>query len=241
MTKREAKTAVSNLRKALKTLNSTQISHNATCELLAQSFGYRNWSAFSATLQEDAPGATAAIASEKYPLRNTGQFDFAKSGVLLQGLNFEELSGTLEDIQDCVSGVSSVTRDARGLVDVEYAGETEVNWDGQRTRLDEQGYRLWVSTGCSIFSETQCVLVPEDEAQALNTDDPSINLPVRSALIQALLEYLTEKKQLVNAREELTQDKCQFSAAVDNAEMAIGFSTIYPERLELLNRLKSLN
>lgn len=71
MTKQEAKSLVSGVRRELKALpprkddqpgyiNLEDLSHNKTAELIARAFGSKNWSAFNASLNDDAPAPTAA-------------------------------------------------------------------------------------------------------------------------------------------------------------------------------------
>src|SRR5690606_11327873 len=106
-TRGEAKKLASALRKALKTLEpGSQLSHSHACEAVAMAFGFKNWSAFSATLAEDAPASetsapTAPVMApaKKYPLSNLkGRFDFTDKGILVHGVSFEEPQGTVEDI-----------------------------------------------------------------------------------------------------------------------------------------------
>lgn len=239
MTKKQAKALVSGLKRTLKE-NGTTVSHSAAGELVAKSLGFRTWEAFQVTLLEDS-AQTEQTDPARYPLSNTGQFDFADEGVLLVGSSFLELAGTAEDIFDSVAAVIEVTRMKNGETDLVWGGETEVNWDSQKTRLDPRGFRIWIQAeSCEFISEDRCVLVPEDEAAAIDLEDPNIELKVRPALVQALVAYLQETAKVSDAIRELRADGTLMSLAVEEAEATIGFSAIYPERSALLKALQAL-
>jgi hypothetical protein len=239
MTKKQAKALVSGLKRTLKE-NGTTVSHSAAGELVAKSLGFRTWEAFQVTLLEDS-AHTDQTAPARYPLSNTGQFDFSDEGVLLVGSTFLELAGTAEDIFDSVAAVTEVTRMKNGETDLVYGGETDVNWDSQKTRLDPRGFRIWIQAeNCQFISEDRCVIVPEDEAAAIDLEDPNIELKVRPALVEALVTYLQETAKVIVAIRELLEDLALTSLTVDAAETMIGFSATHPERAELLKALQAL-
>jgi hypothetical protein len=224
MTHREAKKLVSGLRRELK----LGLSHTQTCELVARSLGATNWSTLSAGfIAEEKTGPASAL------LCNEGQFDFAPQGALISA-DFKPLLGTVEDIPACLSRVTAVSRNKAALA-VEWSG-TEVNWDDQKTRLDAQGLRQWFTVNGTIVSEAQCIVVPTNYAADLDENDPHIELDARPALVGALVKYL-KAHGLVNAvREELALD-LSGSETLEHAQQAIGFYTIYPERVLVQEQL----
>lgn len=239
MTKKQAKTLVSGLKRTLKD-NGTIVSHSAAGDLLAKSLGFRTWEAFQVTLLKDSPQAEEP-ALARYPLSNTGQFDFSDEGVFLVGATFLELVGTAEDIFDSVAAVTEVTRMKDGQADVAWEGSTDVNWDAQKTRLDPRGFRIWIQAeNYQFISEDRCIIVPEELAASIDFEDPHTELKVRPALVQALLTYLKEVSKVAEAISELQASPALTSLAVDAAESAIGFSALHPERAELLKALQAL-
>jgi hypothetical protein len=236
MTKKQAKALVSGLKRTLKE-NGTTVSHSAAGELVAKSLGFRTWEAFQVTLLEDST-QTEEMAPARYPLSNTGQFDFSDEGVPLVGISFLELAGTAEDIFDSIGGVTAVTRKKNGEMDLDWEGSTDVNWDSQKTRVDSRGFRIWIeAASCRFISEDRCVIVPEDEAAAIDLEDPNIDLKVRPALVQALVTYLQETAKVSGAIRELQDGRALMSLTVEEAETTIGFSTLHPEREALLKAL----
>ena len=139
MNEKQAKTLVSSLRRNLKDMDSTSMTHSQACELVAKSFGYRNWSTFRATFveSEPEPRSDAPALPNEYRLHNTGQFDFAKTGPMVHGYTFDSIQGTLEVIPNCLSYMTCVTREPSGELEVDFEGETKVNWDAQKPMLAE--------------------------------------------------------------------------------------------------------
>jgi hypothetical protein len=66
-----------------------------------------------------------------------------------------KIIGTVEDILGCTGQISGeVTQKPDGTFDFEYTGGTDVNWDGQETRADEKGERLFFDEDWDIFPES---------------------------------------------------------------------------------------
>lgn len=122
-----------------------------------------------------------------YPLVNDGLFDFEdtqEGGVPVSG-TFQLLEGTCERLRG-TAGVSSVRRDGATL-DLDYAGETFVNWNEQRT-VKRRGVRVWLDEDQNEYLESQLVLVPS----GAEGDVYGALLAVRVALVDAYLVYLTK-------------------------------------------------
>jgi hypothetical protein len=68
-----------------------------------------------------------------------------------------KIIATVEDILGCHTGIGGeVTQNPDGTFEFEYDDNgTEVNWDGQETRTNEKGERLFFDEDFDIFSESQ--------------------------------------------------------------------------------------
>ncbi len=241
-TKKQAKTLASSLRRALATQSNTEINHSGAQELIAKTFGFKNWSAFEASLSAQSAPASPVVdetAAAKYPLVNRGQFDFEDGEVVLTGAEFETVSGTLVDIRSCTAQATDARRLSDGTLDVEYAGETEINWDEVHSARDAAGFALWVREDGFIVSEAQCVLMSTDYEDGIGALDPEFDAPVRSALITAFITYLTETEVIARVIEELATDLTG-SLLISQAVKTLGFQITYPERVALLQQLRAL-
>lgn len=58
---------------------------------------------------------------------------------------------------ETVSGLAyaRVTRNAYGEVGIEYEGETEIWWDGQKTEEDHRGVKLYVDAAYNVVAEDE--------------------------------------------------------------------------------------
>lgn len=74
--------------------------------------------------------------------------------------NGKEITGTVDDIPGCEAGIvnEGVTRNADGEFVFDYSGDTEVNWDGQKTCRDERGKRLFYDEDGNVWPEDQLSL-----------------------------------------------------------------------------------
>lgn len=182
-TVKAAKAAVSALRRELKNLPDAPLalSHSQTQQLLARALGFRNWDAWRATLAHEP-------ATQRYPLANTGAFDFVAPGE--PGAAYDRWLVAVQGTSETVLGtanVNSVRRSATGEPEPEYSGETEVYWDTQEGVRDAAGRQLWVGGRGEDVPADHLVLLPLDYWGDPRGDE---TLPVRDALVQAMLRWL---------------------------------------------------
>ena len=157
---------------------------------------------------------------------------------MVHGYTFDSIQGTLEVIPNCLSYMTCVTREPSGELEVDFEGETKVNWDAQKPMLAEDGQRIWVTTEDDGVDEDTCVIVPEN-FEDVDLDDPKIDLPVRPALVDALLAFIRAAKIESSVRRELSEGPKLRSRMLETVEKTIGFAAIHPERAALLAKLKS--
>jgi hypothetical protein len=230
-TKAHAKTIVSALRREFKTLgkNPESLTHNDCLTLMAKALGFPNWNAWEATLTDEP--ATKAVkpdtAIPKYPLVNTGDFDFIsreEDGKPFTGM-FVELEGTSERLL----GTAAVNTATRGNIhskedlELEYGGGTEVHWDSQVVQTNKKGYMLWVTTDGDTVSGAQIVLAPENCGDPYDDEE----LPIRSKLIQAFMDYAAEQKVSVH----------KLSGDFSSIENVLGYALTQKEEEELAKQL----
>lgn len=161
-----------------------ELSYNQTLEIVAKALSTKGASELLAKVPAKEKVQAPVEASL---VNNKGEFDLlapGEDGKLVRGLNFEEISGTVEDLFACVSYVSEYTR-VNGKLRFDHDGETEINWNNQKTRRDDKDYRYFATeSDGEIVSEQHCILVPQ-------TFDPdSADLPVRDALVYAYLKEI---------------------------------------------------
>jgi hypothetical protein len=200
-----AKTAVSALRRELKDLPvaPAALSHSQAQQLLARVLGFKNWDAWRATLA-DEPVAAAS----RYPLANTGAFDFiapGESGSVYDS-RLRSVQGTSETVLG-TANVNSACRTDGGEPEPEYAGDTKIHWDTQETLRDAAGRKLWVSDDGGDVSASRLVLLPEDYWGDPVTDE---ELPVRRTLVRAVHEWLCAQPR-------------RDGPAIERAQEAVGY------------------
>lgn len=223
---KELKLAVTGLRRELKALfGAATPSHTQCLELMARALGKAAYAELLVGLPEDSPKPAAAPAKPRYPLANVGgRFDLVEkgeSGKVVDGLDFEAVEGTVDDILYCVASADCASRDAAGELSPDYLGDTNVNWDGQEIRRNKAGHQLWQSTGGDSVSEIRLILVPEWFSEP--DDEDTLDLPNREELLDTYLEYATEHKLIDKLKEELPRDELASQTLVDIADV-LGFA-----------------
>lgn len=230
---KDYKTVVSGLRRELKALGLPVASHTQMVEALAKAIGHKSWAALQATRmgQPALPAAPVAVPATKvretydgenvdleddrdhkaYRLFNDdGSLDLSDEGALVTGLNLHLLEGTLDDIQYCTAGVSSVNRASSGELDIQHAGDTDVNWDGQETRHDSRNVPLWWSENAEAVPEDRCIIVPDGVDASTNILSEEVvsehEFPVRVQLVDAAFRFLTDKGLAEQALLEMPHD-----------------------------------
>lgn len=128
-----------------------------------------------------APKAPAEAPSPR--LRNEGQFDLATKGKLVDGSDFCPIDGSVENIYNCLAGIDDVSRNG-GRLTLNYDGETDVNWDEQKTAKNDRGLSLYQDENGNTVPEDALIVVPE----GFDPMDP--DLPVREALVDAYVAFL---------------------------------------------------
>lgn len=183
----EFKTTVSALRRELKNAIPEVPSHAAMQELVAKALGAGSYAELLTKLPKEpvkskASKTEAPQVTSAYPLKNLdGRFDLVEAGEdgdVVLGHSFEPIQGTVETIPNCTAYATQASRKPGGAFDVTYEGGTDVNWNGQFTQKDSQGYMLWVDEDGTVISSTKVLLVPED------FDPQDKSLKVRAELIK---------------------------------------------------------
>ncbi len=239
---KEFKQVTSSLRKELKALYADSAPSHAQClELLAKALGASSFAEVQAKLPPEVAKPKASVTS-RFPLKNKfGLLDLVEKGEegrVVEGRSFGELEGTVDDIQYCVCYASNGSRSADGSIDPQYEGETDVNWDGQTTRVDSEGAMIWQTQGGDSVSAHQLILVPEDfDAE---DEDAGFDLPNREVLLDAYLELAQEKGIVKALLEQVQEDKLE-SELLDELADTIGFSLHRGEltSLEAMLRVRS--
>lgn len=238
---KEFKQATSRLRRELRSLPSAEgLSHAQCLELLAKAMGASGYAELAHQLPVEAPAAMATP-QPRYPLRNLhGLLDLVdakqESARVVTGLDFADMQGTIEDIRGCLADVAGATRAPDGRLTPVYEGETDVNWDGQVTRLNQQGQALWQSEGGDVFSEDQCVLVPEDFHP--DDEDAGFDLPNREVLLLAYLDVAHARGIAAQLHQQVAQVKLN-SPLLRELAKTIGFGLHRGELTSLEAMLRS--
>jgi len=242
ITKKDAKTAVSALRRELKNLGKgpDQLSHSDCLTILAKALGHTSWNEWEAKLADEAPVAPVAAVlpaepePSRYPLRNTdGRFDFVPKGQAGSPYSswFERLQGLHEQLFGTAI-VDSASRTSGNLKWV-YEGSTKVDWDSQKPVLHE-GAPIWFTDGGDKVSSGRVILLPEEyyqESRGLFEDE---ELPMRETMVAEFLEYFD-----AHGTAELfacTSDE-QRETVFGKAEKVLGFWMTRQEQVEVLSRL----
>lgn len=214
-----AKTAVSALRRELKDLPvaPAALSHSQAQQLLARVLGFKNWDAWRATLA-DEPVAAAS----RYPLANTGAFDFVAPGESgsVYDSRLRPMQGTSETVLGAAA-VQSACRNDSGEPVPEYDGGTKMYWDTQETLRDPAGRKLWLSDDGVDVSDNRLVLLPEEYEGDPVTDE---ELPVRHTLIRAVHEWLCAQPR-------------RDGPAIERAQETVGYRLTNKELTALLTLL----
>lgn len=250
----EVKSFAKGLRRELKAAYPADTpSHSQMLEFVAKAAGHESFGHLLAAMttvkvvpspamevEDPETGAILAAKDLEYRLFNAcGSLDLAQAGALMSGIYLELMQDTVEFIPDCTASVYGVTRQA-GVLDIEYAGDTEVNWDGQVPQKDSRGVALWVSGNGNQIAEDCCVVIPEgfceeDDEDFYDADRcQSYAIPVRKALVVQVARYIREfaGNQTTQALGEL-EDKARDDFARDvglsarsvlgRAQTAVGF------------------
>lgn len=238
---KEFKQVTSALRKELKALYPTSAPSHAQClELLAKALGASGYAELLPKLPAER-AVSKAPASSRFPLRNLhGLLDLVEPGdgeaLVVDGLSFEETEGTIEDIRGCLAGVFGASRNSEGRLDPNYAGETDVNWDGQVTRLNSEGQALWQTQGGEVISEDRCILVPEGFDP--EDEDTGFDLPNRELLLDAYLELAQEQGLTKSLHDQVVLQKLD-SELLQGLAQTIGFSLHRGELTSLEGMLRA--
>lgn len=234
-TKPQAKTIVSALRRELKALDkgTASLSHNDCLAVMAKALGFASWNAWEASLAEGGNAAPAVVPvpdRPKYPLVNTGDFDFVapgEDGEAYTG-HFRRLEGTLDSLtaKGYVELASRPTADnpdtdGRGI-HIQDAGGSDMFWDEQAPVI-RNGFQVWMCEGGDEHSQAQMILVPEGSGDPLDDED----LPVRLKLIDAFVEYFETNEVDAKAK----------AGNFSKSERIIGFSLTEKEIEVLTDKL----
>ncbi|MCL4722887.1 MAG: hypothetical protein KJZ90_01230, partial [Rhodocyclaceae bacterium] len=73
----------------------------------------------------------------------------------------EEVTGTYETMPGA-AGINLATRNSDGTLDIEYAGETDIWWNDQKT-VKVNGERQFVTASGKIVPESEVILVPRNK------------------------------------------------------------------------------
>ena len=229
------------------------LSHNKMLELVAKASGFKTYGHLLARLKSTPP-VPLVESPLTYCLTNRdGSLDLVHNGILVTGLTLKLLHGTVEDILGCTAFVDEVNRDKLVAGEVDYAGETEVDWNGQQTRVDSRGIKLWYDIAYQYVAEDQCVIIPEDWSEPADIADfydkercLSYKVRIRRPLVAQIQYYLKCEKLTLRAIAEL-QDKASdilaqdlgesAQSALGRAQTAVGFAL---HALELENLAKRL-
>lgn len=238
--KKDAKTAVSALRREIQNLNKAPdaLSHSDCLTLMAKALGFKSWNAWEATLVDDVPSTAAqeTPVTPRYPLKNDkGQFDFTKPGeeAVPYTSFFQALLGTSESIRGTADIDHAVRKN--GAIVVEYAGSTDVDWDSQKT-LKKNEEKLWVDESGDDVPESELILLPSGfEECGFDYLYEHEELPVREPLVLEFVEYLTT----ASAQEKFSGAKTRKAVlkVIDEAENLLGFALTALEVAEVVRRV----
>jgi hypothetical protein len=239
ITKKDAKTAVSALRRELKTLGKSpdQLSHSDCLTILAKALGHSSWNEWEAKLADEVPAAVVLPAEpqpSRYPLRNTdGRFDFVPKGQ--PGTPYSSWFERLQGLHEQLFGTALVgsARRTPEKLKVDYEGSTIVDWDSQKP-VKHEGAPIWITDGGDQVSNGRVILLPEEyysESRGLFEDE---ELPMRETMVAEFLEYFD-----AHGTTELlacTSDE-QRENVFGKAEKVVGFWMTRQEQTEVLSRL----
>lgn len=238
--KKEAKTAVSALRREIQNLGKApqDLSHSDCLTLMAKALGFKSWNAWEATLADDVPqaAAPAVLVASRYPLKNDkGQYDFTKPGEEAVPFTsfFQGLLGTSEQVRGTADIECAVRKN--GAIAVTYAGRTELDWDSQKT-LKENGEKLWVDESGDDVPESQLILLPTGfEESDFDYVYEHEELPVRELLVLEFVAYLTTSE--AQAKFSGAKTRKAVLKVVDEAENLLGFALTALEVAEVVRRV----
>lgn len=232
-TKQEAKALTTALRRELKALEKpTQaLTHNDCLAVISKALGFASWNALAATLEDEKarPPQSAVIeaSAPRYPLTNEGQFDFIAEGELGVpfGPGFEILEGTAERVLG-TAAVCVVSRGEGDHLDIDYAGETHVDWDSQESLTDKRDVVCWVDDSWNMYPQTRLVILPDEYHGNPFSDE---DLPIRDKLVAAFASYFEEYGSA--AKEAATPEMRE--KVLNQAEAVVGFDLTKRERQQI--------
>ena len=135
----------------------------------------------------------------------------------MKALNGKTITGTLEVIIGCEASVD-VRRD-RGKLRVEYIGNTEVNWDGQRP-IKSAGGRVFVDSDGELWREQELISGERDASQPGPDEDVLVTLTARElgTVLAALRHWQRNEDRGMTDEYDIATDEGKF-AAVEGAEI----------------------
>lgn len=238
-TKKDAKTAVSALRRELKALGKRpdQLSHSDCLTLLAKALGHGSWNEWEAKLPEEVPVAEVKPVEpvlSRYPLRNDdGRFDFVPKGEQGSPYSswFERLGGLHEQVFG-LAGVDSARRTSESLK-VHYEGGTKIDWDSQKP-VQYEGGAVWVTDGGDKVSNGRVILLPEEYYQESRDLFEDEELPMREMMVAEFVAYYAAHGvvELLECESDKQREK-----VFGKAEKVVGFWMTQQEQTEVLSRL----
>lgn len=217
------KSVVSGLRRELKSMGIPPASHNQMLEALAKSLGHGNWAELQVAHRR-RPVVKLPVPKETYDgeavfqkedlkykgyrlFNDDGKLDLSVEGTFVTGMQLWTLSGTYDDILAVTSDVNEVSREQGGELDIGFAGETDVNWDGQETRKDQRGVPLWMTEDGTAIAQDRCIVAPEgfdSETNLLSEEVLEDNeLRQRDSLVEAAFRWLKDTKAVSQALAEM--------------------------------------
>lgn len=265
-TEKDYKNTASALRRELKALGLQVPSHAQALEILAKSLGASSYAELKAALQPvaqevvvKAEAPVAEVAPSYRLFNDKGEMDLESGdGTLVHGLDFTVIEASLDDILECTAGLSGARRSKKGGLEFSWTGDTEVNWDNQKTRKNERGSKLLVNEGSEIIPADECILVPEDFGGDENLMNEELvqeyELPLRQALVAAVARYLLETGNAEKALQEMAYDEewggfdsafadiahdIESGAVVAKAQKEVGFLMHVGELKALREQLKT--
>jgi hypothetical protein len=220
-TKKDVKSLVSGLRRELKAQN-IELGHNKLLDLMAKSLGFKGAEELSATLLESpAPdlALSATAPQSRYPLSNDqGQFDFCKAGSLVSGWDFVPIFARQESILAASAGIGTVVRDADCTLAVEYAGDTDINWDNQKPDVTDKGQHIYIREDEETITGNLVLVIPNLD-ECLHVHDwtamkLSTKLKLRMNLIKEYQLWFKDVEPLKASLAEFNRvyDECTWAA-----------------------------
>lgn len=102
-------------------------------------------------IDDGAPPAVLSVANDEVPVGEEGRL------VTLDG---EEIIGTLERVPG-TANIGSASRNSDGSINIEHGGETDIDWNEQKT-VKINGERLFVTASGDTVTESQVKVVADD-------------------------------------------------------------------------------